>query len=503
MSSPVKIVVIGAGFAGLSATKILRSVGHDVTLLEKAPDVGGVWSRTRRYAGLSTQNGKDTYCLSDFPMPAHYPEWPSGAQVQAYLADYARHFGLDEAIHLETEVVSAELADGGWTVTTRAVGPAGTNGIGRYDHLVVANGIFSEPATPSFPGADEFVAAGGRVCAASDVRTIDEVVDRHVVVVGYGKSACDAATVLDEVSRSTTIVARELLWKLPKRFAGVLNYKYLMLSRMGEALFRYVELAGFERFLHGPGRPVRDAMMASVQALVLRQYRLERLGLRPPGPLEDIARSTVSLVTDGFYEKVAAGDIVVHRDTEIVRLEPGRAVLTDGTTVPADDVVCGTGFRQGVPFLSAGMQERITDARGNFELYRQIEPVDVPELSFCGYNSSLFSPLSAEVAALWIVARLGGGLDLPDAATRRAHVAARVAWMEKRTRGHHARATNVIPFSLHNVDEMLSDLGTPVRWWQRLREWLLPVDPTDYAWVTDEVVARYRVREAPLARRAA
>ncbi|WP_433803335.1 flavin-containing monooxygenase [Actinomycetospora sp. CA-084318] len=487
----MKIAIVGAGFAGLSSAKVLRAVGHDVTVFEKAPDVGGVWSASRRYPGVTTQNGKDTYCLSDFPMPADYPEWPSGAQVQAYLADYARHFGLEPYLRLDTEVISADLADGSWTVTTSA-------GSETFDHLVVANGIFSEAAVPDFAGAEEFTAAGGRVDAASDFNVLDDAAGKHVVVVGYGKSACDIACALDEVSATTTVVARELLWKLPKMFAGVLNYKYLMLSRMGEALFRYVELAGFEKFLHGPGRPVRNSMLGSVQSLILRQCGLEKLGLRPPGTLEAIARSTVSLVTEGFYEKVAAGEIVVRRDTQIARLEAGRAVLTDGSSIPADVVVCGTGFHQRVPFLSEELQARITDDRGNFELYRQIQPVDVPELSFCGYNSSFFSPLSAEVAALWIAARLAGGLDLPAPAEQRAHIARRLAWMEERTEGKHARGTNIIPFSLHNIDEMLDDLGTPVRGLQRLREWLLPVDPADYAWIADEIVARHGTTVTPL-----
>jgi dimethylaniline monooxygenase (N-oxide forming) len=81
----MKIAIIGAGFAGLTTARHLRDFGHDVTVFEKVHDVGGVWSTTRLYPGVSTQNGKDTYCLSDFPMPKHYPEWPSGQQVQAYL----------------------------------------------------------------------------------------------------------------------------------------------------------------------------------------------------------------------------------------------------------------------------------------------------------------------------------------------------------------------------------------------------------------------------------
>ena len=79
------IGIIGGGFAGLSSAKIFKTFGHSVTLFEKEGDVGGVWSASRRYPGLTTQNVRSTYALSDFPYPKGYPEWPSGEQVQKYL----------------------------------------------------------------------------------------------------------------------------------------------------------------------------------------------------------------------------------------------------------------------------------------------------------------------------------------------------------------------------------------------------------------------------------
>jgi hypothetical protein len=157
-------------------------------------------------------------------------------------------------------------------------------------------------------------------------------------------------------------------------------------------------------------------MLQSMRALITRQLRLKRLGLVPPGPFENIARSTVSLATDGFYKRVEQGSIVVLRDTTIDRLLADgagpSAALSDGSTVPADVVVCGTGWLQRVPFFSDELQRNLTDERGNFELYHQIQPLEVPRLSFCGYNSSFFSPLSAELAALWIAVSLGGGIKL-------------------------------------------------------------------------------------------
>jgi dimethylaniline monooxygenase (N-oxide forming) len=498
----MRIAIVGAGFAGLSSAKVLEAFGHDVTVYERAPDVGGVWSRTRRYPGVRTQNVKSTYALSDFPMPRDYPEQPTGAQVQAYLEAYVERFGLAPRLRLETEVVAAELdeAAGQWTVTS---GPAGGRDDGapptqeRFDHLVVANGIFCEPLIPPFDGLDEHRAAGGRVCHTSQLHEIDEARGKHVLVVGYGKSACDLAYAIADETASTTLVARELIWKMPSRIGKLVNYKFLMLTRMGEALFRYIEPRGFERFLHGPGRPVRNAMLGTVQAISTWQLRLRRLDLVPPGKFEDIGRSTVSLATDGLYDKVQSGQIDLHRDTVVSRLtvdDHGNPVadLSDGSRVRADVVVCGTGFRQHVPFLDEALQRRLHDDRGNFRLYRQIQPVDVPHLSFCGYNSSFFSPLSAELAALWIANRLMGGAELPSADEQIHHIDTRLRWMEERTHGQHARGTNIIPFSMHNVDEVLADIGIDVGPLTRAKQWLLPIDPGDYRVVTTKLLERQR-----------
>jgi Flavin-binding monooxygenase-like len=168
------------------------------------------------------------------------------------------------------------------------------------------------------------------------------------------------------------------------------------------------------------------------------------------------------------------------------------AELADGTAIPADLVVCGTGFRQRVPFFDEAILKRLTDDRGNFELYRQILPHDVPDLTFAGYNSSLFSPLSAEMSAVWIASHLAGLHQVPPVEERRRMVAAQLTWMEKRTNGHHARGTNIIPFSMHNIDEVLGELGLNIGKGGRARQWLLPVNPKSYRKVAKKLKKRYQ-----------
>ncbi|MFC1431737.1 flavin-containing monooxygenase [Streptacidiphilus sp. N1-3] len=504
----MKIAIIGAGVAGLTSAKVLTQAGHQVRVYDKAPDVGGVWSRTRRYPGVTTQSPKAQYSLSDFPMPANYPEWPDGAQIQAYFAAYAEHFGLDRVLRLSTEVTAARPdGSGGWLVEARPTGTDAGTGTGTgtaeaetFDRLVVANGIFCEPAVPAYPGLDEFTAAGGRLCAGTEFHEVEDARDRRVLVVGYGKSACDVAVAIGQVAASTDVIARQMLWKVPRKINGIVNFKLLLLTRLGEALFRYLRPGGVERFLHGPGKGLRGKMINSIGTVSIRQFGLDKLGLVPEGQMEDIVRGAIGLATEGFFEGVADGTLTVHRDRTVVRLfaVDGRpsAELSDGSTLPADLVVCATGFIQEVPFLPEEVRERVTDERGNYLLYRQIRPVDVPGLYFNGYNSSFFSPLNAEMAAVWIAGDLGGLVPLPAPEAMREAVVEQLAFMDEALDRHHCRGAKIIPYSLHNADEVLGDLGlnisTPVRAWH----WLGPVNPAAYRRVTPELLKRLRAQQA-------
>lgn len=492
------IGIVGGGLAGLSTAKILKNFGFTVVLFEKEADIGGVWSASRRYPGLTTQNPRETYAFSDFPMPKHYPEWPSGAQVQAYLESYVAHFGLGDDIHLNTEVVSAEPdpRNPGWILTTRQRDQPdnGKTDIYSVDWLIVCNGIFSIPDVPRFAGFPEFMAAGGAVLHTSEFTDIERARGKDVLVVGYGKSSCDVANAVSPISRSTTVIARHLLWKIPKRLANVLNFKHLFLNRLGEGLFRYIHVKGFEKFLHGPGLPIRDAMLSSVGSIIAGQLKLRQIGLHPENSLETIARSTVSLVTDGFYEKILSGALKIRKGAEISRLGPGNATLSTGETLPADLVICGTGWEQRVPFLSAPVMSRVTDERGNFRLYRSMLPIGVPRLVFNGYNSSFFSQLNAEVSALWLVEYISGSLTLPPDEVQNAYIDSRLAWMESRTNGKHSRGTNIIPFSVHHMDELLEEIDLKLPLATRLKHWLLAINAADYAPLHRRLERRRAVR---------
>ncbi len=135
----------------------------------------------------------------------------------------------------------------------------------------------------------------------------------------------------------------------------------------------------------------------------------------------------------------------------------------------------------------------MTDPAGNFRLYRSTIPTGVPRLAFNGYNSSFFSQLNAEVSALWLAEFLSGRVELPPVAAREAHIDARLAWMEARTDGKHSKGTNIIPFSVHHMDELLAEIDLKLPLMTRLKHWLMAINAADYAPLHRRLLRRWRI----------
>lgn len=248
----------------------------------------------------------------------------------------------------------------------------------------------------------------------------------------------------------------------------------------GEALSRWIRPWKTQRFFDTIGSPIRRFLFSTVGQITSIQYGLKKLGLLPDIPFETVARSTVSLVTPGLFEAISSGQISVSLGV-IESLRPGSVSLSDGSVLPAEVVVCGTGWTHNVPsFLPRELDTLLTDSRGSWLLHRHILPIGVPRLSFIGFASSLFCPLTSEISALWLAAHLADVplLHLPGVEEQRRLAEEESRWLEDRAKGKHAKATSIVPFSLSHIDELLGDLGVGLSRWDHLKEWLLPIDPS-------------------------
>jgi dimethylaniline monooxygenase (N-oxide forming) len=470
------IGIIGAGISGLVTAKTFLQKGYLVTILEKSDQVGGVWNKKRSYAGVTTQTTRDEYAFSDFPMPADYPMWPSGSQVQEYLENYARHFGL-LPYNIRFGVTVKRMNYDGFLWQLKL-----DNGeMLSFSYVVVCTGTFHDPYVPELPGIQSYKDAGGIVLHSSEVASEDQLRDKDVAVVGFAKSATDIATMASDVSKSCSLIYRRAQWKIPRYFGNLINMKYLLFSRFSEAFFDAHKKTSFQKVLHSVGKPMVWLQWRGLELLLSKQFKLKQCGMRPAHRIEDQISCSLGVEPVGFFERVAGKKIKAFC-TEIERFEGRDVVLKNGESVRADLVVFGTGFKQRLPFLSLQYQQRITNSKGMFSLYRNILHPDLPQMGFVGFNSSLFTTVTSEVAANWLAATVADDLILPPAEEMFAEMARMEKWRsDGRPIASEFSGLCVAPFNFQHLDELMRDMGLRTRASKNtVREFFKPIDPKDY-----------------------
>src|SRR5215210_4365745 len=132
------VVVVGGGFGGVGAAVMLRRAGYsDVTVLERGERVGGVWHHNT-YPGAACDIPSHLYEFSFAPNPRWSRRYAPQAEIQAYLEDVARGYGVMDRIRTGTEVKGVRWDDAGsrWVLETSA-------GTHEADVLVTACGQLS------------------------------------------------------------------------------------------------------------------------------------------------------------------------------------------------------------------------------------------------------------------------------------------------------------------------------------------------------------------------
>src|SRR5215212_7196608 len=114
------IAVVGGGFGGVGAAVMLRRAGYqDVSVFERGERIGGVWHHNT-YPGAACDIPSHLYEFSFEPNPRWSRRYGPQAEIQAYLEDVARRYGVLERIRTGTEVESATWDEerSRWTLET-------------------------------------------------------------------------------------------------------------------------------------------------------------------------------------------------------------------------------------------------------------------------------------------------------------------------------------------------------------------------------------------------
>ena len=317
------LIVIGAGPVGLAIAKALGEAGLDYVQVEATDHVGGNWAHGV-YTTAHIISSRKTTEYADFPMPAHYPDFPSASQMRAYFESYADAFNLRDRIRFETKVASVvpvgAHATDGWDVTFE-----GATRPERFRGVLVCNGHHWERTWPAWAKVGGVLNA--HVLHSKDFVEPDQLDGKRVLVVGGGNSACDIVSEAARVSTRADWSLRRGYWFMPKTFFGIPTI---------EMAQPWLPVPAQRLIIHG------------LIKLVVGDYA--RYGLPAPDHKLFEAHPTVS--TEVFHY-LKHGRI--HPRPDVAKVDGGRVTFSDGAVADYDVIVCATGFDVSLPFLPAGM----------------------------------------------------------------------------------------------------------------------------------------------------
>ncbi|GAA1481346.1 NAD(P)/FAD-dependent oxidoreductase [Gordonia sinesedis] len=332
------ITIIGSGFGGIGMAIELRRAGfRDITIVEKADDVGGVW-RDNTYPGAACDVPSHLYSFSFAPKHDWSRRFAPQAEIHRYLRETAESFGVLPHIRFGMEVTDAAFDEtsGTWTVTF-ADGTRHTT-----DVLISAVGQLSRPAIPRLPGLDTF---GGAVFHSATWDHDYDLTGKRVGVIGTGASAIQFVPEVAPQAAELTLFQRSAPHVLPKP-----DYPYpdaaITALRLIPGLHRLSRWATYWTL-----EPRATAFTKYPRLMKLVDWRFRRhLRKHVPDP-ELRARLTPTdpigckrvLLSNNYYPALSRPNVDVVTDP-IAEITPTGVRTADGVLHELDAILLGTGF---------------------------------------------------------------------------------------------------------------------------------------------------------------
>ena len=352
-----RVCVVGAGPAGLVATRTLVGAGLEVDCFEMSPEIGGHWvidnpnGRSAAYRSLETNTTHRMSRLSDYEMPAEWPDFPGHALVRQWFEYYVDRSGFRARIALRTEVVSARPEQpSGWRVQARAAD--GSTAEQRYDALVACSGNYWSPRMPRIPGEFE-----GKELHAQRYRDPDTPVamrGKRVAVVGIGNTGCELACEIGAAgAEAVFLCARSGAWMIPKRIDGRAAAAAVPMMNPHDPI---------PGVLSALPRAAREWLFSRIAARKFRAMfgarnaRFTELGLPPPPANPQDKRATIC---DPLLDSLESGVVLARPGIE--RFEGKEIVFSDGTRERADVVLYATGYQLRYPYLPSDLVDTRDD----------------------------------------------------------------------------------------------------------------------------------------------
>lgn len=201
----LRIVIIGAGMAGiLSAIKLREAGYHDFIIYEKADSLGGTW-RENTYPGLACDVPAHLYTYSFEPNPTWSHVFAPGPEIRDYFENVAKKYGVVERVCFGEEVASCEFLDGRWRIRMKS------RRTDQADVVIAATGVLHHPNLPNIPGLETFRGACFHSAKWDHSVPLD---GKRVGVIGTGSTAIQITSALVDRVAKFKLFQRTAQWVL-------------------------------------------------------------------------------------------------------------------------------------------------------------------------------------------------------------------------------------------------------------------------------------------------
>ena len=334
------VLVIGGAQSGLAIAARLNQLNVDTLVVERWPRIGDSWRR--RYHSLALHNSTHINHLPYMDFPPTWPLYIPKDMLGNWFEFYADAMEIN--CWTDTEFVGGTWNEADRCWTARLKRADGTERVVRPRHLVFANGVSAFPMVPDLPGLCDFE---GQVMHAEEFDTGADWEGKKALIMGTGSSANDIALDLHSHGVETTLVQRgsttvvsidpsarlnESIWDE----GGTLDDCDLIVASAPPSLI----IAGYQA--------VTKRMAALDGDLIAG---LKRIGFKHDFGEDETGHQMKYFRRGGGYNLDAGssalmikGELGLLQYNRFERFTAGGALLTDGTTVPADLIVLATGY---------------------------------------------------------------------------------------------------------------------------------------------------------------
>jgi len=269
---------------------------------------------------------------------------------------------------------------------------------------------------------------------------------------------------------------------VPRYLLNLIPFKWGTYSRLGHFMLHAShDMGPVATWIHAVLAPLKWLFWRIVELMFRVQFRLSGDAV-PEIPIEVDLFTGGQILTYEYRNMLKAGQVQGILGSIAHFVEDG-IVLTDGTQIPADVVIYGTGFGKSYAIFDKDTQEKLAVQRDGLYLYRNIIPPAVPDLAFVGSEVSTFNNiLTHGLQAVWLRQVLTGEMHLPKASAMHQIVEKEQAWKRSWMPASSARASIWQLHMMKYHDNLCKDMQVACRrkGWNIISEFFVPYSAADY-----------------------